>query len=272
MNLYCTHDQPKKMFENTNNITHSSLSLNVCDSLLIAHALKSWTVYDVVRIVNVAHRRMRVIGLHPTQVLRTNHLGHFIYWKWLMTEKCVGYIQASHTVSWGRPYALLHPIAYGAGKINVCDSLPIIHALQSWTVCDGARIANVTPQNSACDGTDNRHEQQGWSVWDRWYIGNSYLTTSAWNRCSHHIRLIMQNVCIPTPYRIWFLGRVGWTPLSHTLTRWRFKTLSPKGVKNLLYRTSMHQCIHYFGRGFNWLWQQSCYLWWLLWWHVCYKE
>ena len=47
-----------------------------------------------------------------------------------MAEKRVGYNQASHTVSWGQLYALLHPIAYGSGKVNVCDSLLIIHVLQ----------------------------------------------------------------------------------------------------------------------------------------------
>jgi hypothetical protein len=127
-----------------------------------------------------------------------------------MTEERVGYNQASHTVSWGQLYALLHPIAYGTVNINVCDSLPIIHALQSWIVCNGARITNVAPKNSACDGNDNPHEQQGWSVWDRWYIENSYLTTSVWDICGHHICLVMENVCIPTAYHIRFRGRVGW--------------------------------------------------------------
>jgi hypothetical protein len=150
-----------------------------------------------------------------------------------MTEKHMGYIQASHTVLWGQLHALLHPIAYGAGKVNVCDSLPIIHALQSWSVCDGAHIINVAPQNSACDGNDNRHEQQGCSVWDRWYIGNSYLTTSVWDRCGHHICLDIQNICIPTPYRIRVLGRVGWTPYcTHSLGD-GLKLCHGKGMKTV---------------------------------------
>jgi hypothetical protein len=41
MYLYCTHDQQRKKSEINNIIAHSSFLLNVCDSFLIAHALKS---------------------------------------------------------------------------------------------------------------------------------------------------------------------------------------------------------------------------------------
>ena len=37
-----------------------------------------------------------------------------------------------------------------------------------------------------------------------------------------------------------FLGRVGRTPLSPSLTRWRFQMPSRKGVKNRLYSTSLY--------------------------------
>ena len=49
-------------------------------------------------------------------------------------------------------------------------------------------------------------------------------------------------LCGQRAYPRWFLGRVGRNPLSHTLTRQRFKTPSRKGGKNHLYSTSLDQC------------------------------
>ena len=43
----------EKMCAINNSIAHSSFLLNVCDSHLITHASKLWTVCDVVRIANV---------------------------------------------------------------------------------------------------------------------------------------------------------------------------------------------------------------------------
>ena len=53
--------------------------------------------------------------------------------------------------------------------------------------------------------------------------------------------LILPNVCARRAYPRWFLGRVGRTPLSPTLTWRRFQMSSRKGVKNRLYSTDAYQ-------------------------------
>ena len=65
--------------------------------------------------------------------------------------------------------------------------------------------------------------------------------------------LILPNVCARRAYPRWFLGRVGRTPLSPTLTWRRFQMPSRKGVKNRLFRTDAYQC---------WIIRS---LWWLHW-------
>ena len=54
--------------------------------------------------------------------------------------------------------------------------------------------------------------------------------------------LILSSVCARRAYPRRFLGRVGRTPLSPTLTWRRFQMPSRKGVKNRLFRTDAHQC------------------------------
>src|SRR3990170_2161295 len=54
--------------------------------------------------------------------------------------------------------------------------------------------------------------------------------------------LILPSVCDWRAYPRRFLGRVGRTPLSQSLTRRRFKMPSRKGVKNHLYSTSLYKC------------------------------
>src|SRR3990170_3320834 len=54
--------------------------------------------------------------------------------------------------------------------------------------------------------------------------------------------LILLNVCAWRAYPRRFLGRVGRTALSPTLTWRRFQMPSRKGVKNRLFRTDAHQC------------------------------
>ena len=55
--------------------------------------------------------------------------------------------------------------------------------------------------------------------------------------------IILSNVCARRAYPRWFLGRVGRTPLSPTLTWWRFQMPSRKGVKNLLYSINVYQWV-----------------------------
>lgn len=54
--------------------------------------------------------------------------------------------------------------------------------------------------------------------------------------------LILLSVCARRAYPRRFLGRVGRTPLSHTLTWVRVQMPSRKGVKNHLYSTGAYQC------------------------------
>ena len=54
--------------------------------------------------------------------------------------------------------------------------------------------------------------------------------------------IIRTTICIEAPYPRRFLGRVGRTPLSPTLTWRRFQMPSRKGVKNRLFRIDAHQC------------------------------
>ena len=56
--------------------------------------------------------------------------------------------------------------------------------------------------------------------------------------------LILPNVCARRAYPRRFLGRVGRTPLSPTLTWRRFQMPSRKGVLNRLYSTDAYQCIY----------------------------
>ena len=55
--------------------------------------------------------------------------------------------------------------------------------------------------------------------------------------------LILPSVCARRAYPQRFLGRVGRTPLSPTLTWRRFRMPSRKGVKNHLFRTDAYQCM-----------------------------
>ena len=54
--------------------------------------------------------------------------------------------------------------------------------------------------------------------------------------------LILPSVCARRAYPRWFLGRVGRTPLSQSLTRQQFQMPSRKGVKNHLCSTDAYQC------------------------------
>ena len=53
--------------------------------------------------------------------------------------------------------------------------------------------------------------------------------------------LILPSMCARRAYPRWFLVRVGRTPLSPTLTRWRFRMPSRKGVENHLYSTDVYR-------------------------------
>ena len=54
--------------------------------------------------------------------------------------------------------------------------------------------------------------------------------------------LILSSVCARRAYPRWFLGRVGTTAPTPTLTWRRFQMPSRKGLKNHLFRTDAYQC------------------------------
>ena len=70
---------------------------------------------------------------------------------------------------------------------------------------------------------------------------SSTVRISVFERFPVAHNLILQNVCARRAYPRRFLGRVGRTPLSPTLTWRRFQMPSRKGVKNRLFRTDAHQ-------------------------------
>ena len=74
---------------------------------------------------------------------------------------------------------------------------------------------------------------------------SSIVRISVFERSPVAHDLILPNVCARRAYPRRFLGRVGRTPLSPTLTWRRFQMPSRKGVKNRLYSTDAHQCRYY---------------------------
>ena len=71
---------------------------------------------------------------------------------------------------------------------------------------------------------------------------SSTVRISVFERSSVAHDLILPSVCPRRAYPRRFLGRVGRTLLSPTLTWRRFEMPSWKGVKNRLFRTDAHQC------------------------------
>ena len=70
---------------------------------------------------------------------------------------------------------------------------------------------------------------------------SSTLRISIFKRSPVAHDLILPNVCARRAYPRRFMGRVGRTPLSPTLTRRQFQMSSRKGVKNRLYSTDAYQ-------------------------------
>ena len=71
---------------------------------------------------------------------------------------------------------------------------------------------------------------------------SSIVRISVFERSPVAHDLILPSVCARRAYPRLFLGHVGRTPLSRTLTRWWFQMSSQKGVKNRLYSMSLYQC------------------------------
>ena len=167
-----------------------------------------------------------------------------------------------HTVAVCKACAMSDNITNGAGKLNVCVSCLIVHDSQPWTVSDEVCIINVAPQNSVCDScrvrqcyggptfrNPVRHSYGDYLIFlivnRLWWVTHRKRSTTEYRlrwQCEHKWEEYC--ICILAPYPRRFLGRVGRTPLSPSLTRQRFQIPSWKGVKNCLYSTDTHQWLY----------------------------
>jgi hypothetical protein len=153
------------------------------------------------------------------------------------------------------------------------NTIPLVNC--SGNVCDDVMHGRRLPYNTRVWWATYRAQFLWWPVCLRYYFANGPMWNTVWFPCAirnvwpmrnmgdwspipHVCQNIVCAICsciaydyiwqcigISAPYRRWFLGRVGRTPLSHTHARRRFKTLSRKGGKNRLYSTSLHQCINH---------------------------
>ena len=103
-----------------------------------------------------------------------------------------------------------------------------------FTVWDVHENENVLLGLTVCDIHMNINVFIGFIMWD--------VNTNENNWVSMPHPIVHELICCPRrAYPRRFLGRVGRTPLSPTLTWRRFQMLLRKGVKNHLYSTNMYQ-------------------------------
>src|SRR3990170_8279570 len=149
---------------------------------------------------------------------------------------------------------------------------PITHKTIHKTGWDVYTNENIFPGLTVWDVHTNGNVFPGLTVWDVHKNGNVFLGLTVWNVHNKRKRLfgtdcvgctydrnrlgaciivfdrspvthdlILPSVCARRAYPRRFLGRVGRTLLSPTLTWRRFQMPSRKGVKNRLFRTDAHQ-------------------------------
>ena len=106
------------------------------------------------------------------------------------------------------------------------------------TVWDVHKNGNVFLGLTVCDVHTNGNVFLGFTVWDVHTYGNDWVSMP--RPIAHGTSLGPRRA-----YPRRFLGRVGRTPLSPTLTWRRFQMSSRKGVKNHLYSTDAYQCIQH---------------------------
>src|SRR6266511_1167051 len=82
----------------------------------------------------------------------------------------------------------------------------------------------------------------GLTVWDVLTTGTDWACILIFHCSPVAHDLILPSVCARRAYPRRFLGRVGRTPLSPSLTRRRFQMPSRKGVTNRLYSIDAYQC------------------------------
>src|SRR5215216_7003412 len=128
------------------------------------------------------------------------------------------------------------------------DQLTITHGFRQRTVCVRPPCTNVSTQRTVCDIHTYRNVFLGFTVWDVHTYGNVFLGFTVWDVHTYGNDWVSMprpiehgpSLCPRRAYPRRFLGRVGRTPLSPTLTwRW-FQMPSRKGVKNRLYGTDAY--------------------------------
>ena len=110
----------------------------------------------------------------------------------------------------------------------VCDGNAITNDLTGKIVCDGPTNGNIFLAATVWDVYTNGNVSRGLTVWDVLMTGNNFaciivffstiVCITIFDPLSVAHDLILPCVCARRAYPQRFLGRVGRTPLSHTLT------------------------------------------------------
>ena len=183
------------------------------------------------------------------------------------------------TVTHTAPWAMNSNNPHGFYKVGVFDQLTITHGFRQRTVCVRPPCTNASTQRTVWDVHTYGNDFLGFTVWDVHTYGNDFWDSPCGMYIPtkmiygiHRVgctylrkwfsRITVWDVhtygndwvSMPRPishgprvgprraYPRRFLGRVGRTPLSPTLTwRW-FQMPSRKGVLNRLYSTDAYQC------------------------------
>ena len=145
------------------------------------------------------------------------------------------------------------------------DQLTITHSFRQRIVCVRPPCTNISTQRTVCDIHTYRNVFLGFTVWDVhtygiYFLGftvsdvhtygNDFLGFTVWDVHTYGNDWVSMprpiahgpSLCPRRAYPRRFLGHVGRTPLSPTLTWRRFQMPSRKGVLNRLFRTSLYQC------------------------------
>ena len=132
---------------------------------------------------------------------------------------------------------IVTPFTHEPTHKTVWDVHPNGNVFPGLTVWDVHKNGNVFLGLTVCDIHTNGNVFLGFTVWDVHTNGNDWVSMP--RPIAHG-----PTKCPRRAYPRRFLGRVGRTPLSPTLTWRRFQMPPRKGVKNRLYSTNVYQCMH----------------------------
>ena len=159
----------------------------------------------------------------------------FCYCKWLLKKYRGRWPQATHTVSRNKPcwineqsHIILSWKLFALRHLAQTFSLDQLCGMCIWT-------ERFIPGTNCVGCTCDRKQFRRITV-----FFSSTVCISVFERSPVAHDLILTNVCARRAYPRRFLGRVGRTPLSPTLTWRRFQMPSRKGVLNRLFRSSLY--------------------------------